>query len=364
MLGRDYMAAKKVYAVKKGKQTGLFHTWDECRAAVDGYPGAKYKGFATVGEAREYLAGAEPFAKAKQGKDRAGGAGKAADGGAGKTTDGGVKAGSGEAGKTADGEVKVGSGEAKKVADGGVKVGSGGAGKTANGGVKVGAVEAGKAADSGVKAGSKVAGKTADGAVKGRTDETSGAQGGSAVQARSAGGRKRRTEPAQAQRPDIRPVSQDALIAYVDGSYDHALKKYAFGCVFLLSDGRIYTECGNGDTPECLLLRNVTGEMLGAMFAVRFALVNGFGSVELRYDYQGIEKWVTGEWRSKTDLTRKYAEAMRKWNGAVRISFQKVAAHTNVYYNEMADRMAKKGITDADGIPPVRRIQEMQPEEL
>lgn len=304
MLGRDYMAAKKVYAVKKGKQTGLFHTWDECRAAVDGYPGAKYKGFATVGEAREYLAGAEPSAKVKQGKDWAEGAGKAADGGAGKTTDGGVKAGS------------------------------------------------------------KVAGKIADGAVKGRTDETSGAQGGSAVQARSGGGRKRRTESAQAQRPDIRPVSQDALIAYVDGSYDHALKKYAFGCVFLLSDGRIYTECGNGDTPECLLLRNVTGEMLGAMFAVRFALANGFGSVELRYDYQGIEKWVTGEWRSKTDLTRKYAEAMRKWNGAVRISFQKVAAHTNVYYNEMADRMAKKGITDADGIPPVRRIQEMQPEEL
>lgn len=296
MLGRDYMAAKKVYAVKKGKQTGLFHTWDECRAAVDGYPGAKYKGFATVGEAREYLAGAEPSAKVKQGKDWAEGAGK--------TTDGGVKAGS------------------------------------------------------------KVAGKIADGAVKGRTDETSGAQGGSAVKVRSGGGRKCRIEPAQGQRQDIRPVSQDALIAYVDGSYDHALKKYAFGCVFLLSDGRIYTECGNGDTPECLLLRNVTGEMLGAMFAVRFALANGFGSVELRYDYQGIEKWVTGEWRSKTDLTRKYAEAMRKWNGAVRISFQKVAAHTNVYYNEMADRMAKKGITDADGIPPVRRIQEMQPEEL
>lgn len=349
MLGRDYMAAKKVYAVKKGKQTGLFHTWDECRAAVDGYPGAKYKGFATVGEAREYLAGAEPSTEAKQGKDRAEGVGKAADGEAGKTADGEVKVGSGEAGKTANGEVKVGSGEAKKVADGGVKVGSGGAGKTTDGGVKAGSGEAGKAADGG---------------VKGRMGEASGAMGGSAVQARSAGGRKRRTESTQAQRPDIRPASPDALIAYVDGSYDHALQKYAFGCVFLLSDGRIYTECGNGDTPECLLLRNVTGEMLGAMFAVRFALVNGFGSVELRYDYQGIEKWVTGEWRSKTDLTRKYAEAMRKWNGAVRISFQKVAAHTNVYYNEMADRMAKKGITDADGIPPVRRIQEMQPEEL
>lgn len=240
------MAAKKIYAVKKGKQTGVFDTWEECREIVGGYPGAEYKGFATIEEAQAYLAGAEP------------------------------------------------------------------------------AVKSGP----------------------------------------TAGGRKRRNESPGTQRPDIRPVSADELIAYVDGSYDNTLKKYAFGCVFLLFDGKIYTECGNGDTPECLLLRNVTGEMLGAMFAVRFAMANGFNSVELRYDYQGIEKWVTGEWRSKTDLTRKYAEAMRRWNKAIRITFRKVAAHTNVYYNEMADRMAKKGITEADGVPPVRKIQEMQPEEL
>ena len=33
-----------------------------------------------------------------------------------------------------------------------------------------------------------------------------------------------------------------------------------------------------------------TGEMLGAMFAVRFAIVNGFRGIEIRYDYEGIEK--------------------------------------------------------------------------
>ena len=35
--------------------------------------------------------------------------------------------------------------------------------------------------------------------------------------------------------------AEGGLLAYVDGSYQDALKKYGFGCVFILSDGRVYT---------------------------------------------------------------------------------------------------------------------------
>ncbi len=50
--------AKKVYAVRRGKVTGLFDTWDECRDSVYGYPGAEYKSFGTREAAEDYLAGA------------------------------------------------------------------------------------------------------------------------------------------------------------------------------------------------------------------------------------------------------------------------------------------------------------------
>ena len=49
-----YMAKKKIYAVKKGKQAGLFYSWDECKESVRGYPGAEYKGFETEEEAKNY----------------------------------------------------------------------------------------------------------------------------------------------------------------------------------------------------------------------------------------------------------------------------------------------------------------------
>ena len=146
----------------------------------------------------------------------------------------------------------------------------------------------------------------------------------------------------------------------MDGSYDNSIRKYAFGCVFLLPDGRIFTEYGNGDNEQSLQHHNVTGEMLGAMYAVKFAMLNGFRSVEIRYDYQGIEKWVTGEWRSRAELTRKYAASMREWGKSIAIRFTKVAAHTNVRYNELADKMAKTGLTAGNGIPKIRRIEDME----
>ena len=157
----------------------------------------------------------------------------------------------------------------------------------------------------------------------------------------------------------IRPENAQKLLAYVDGSYNHDLGKYAFGCVFILADGRVYTEGGNGSNPGSAALRNVTGEMLGAMFAVRFAMVNGFRGIEIRYDYEGIEKWVTGAWKSRTDLTKKYAQAMRRWGESIEISFQKVVAHSKIYYNEMADKLAREALNGPDGIPAVRRIGQM-----
>lgn len=229
------MAAKKFYAVKKGRTTGVFSSWEDCKASVDGYAGAQYKGFSTLAEAKDYLSSIPQ--------------------------------------------------------------------------------------------------------AKGLTKPKSTAQAPLAME---------------------ELPSPGWLLAYVDGSYEEAMKKYAFGCVFLFPDGRIYTEYGNGDNEQSLQLRNVTGEMLGAMFAVKFAMANRFSGVEIRYDYQGIEKWVTGEWRSKTDLTQKYAKAMREWGKSIMLRFTKVAAHSNVEYNELADCLAKTGLVKGNGVPKVRRAEEME----
>ena len=234
------MAAKKYYCVRKGKITGVFNSWEDCRASVDGYSGAEYKRVATMEEAREYLG--EMFSIRFETED------------------------------------------------------------------EIGKADSGRDAEQ-------------------KTTEL---------------------------------PKEVCLVAYVDGSYDDSLKKYAFGCVFLLSDGRVFVEYGNGDNEKSLQHRNVTGEMLGAMYAVKFAMLNGFKGVEIRYDYQGIEKWVTGEWRAKTELTGKYAASMRQWGQSIQLRFTKVAAHPNVYYNELAVKLAKTVLKKGNGIPKVCLIEDME----
>lgn len=49
----------KYYAVKNGRKTGIFTSWDECRAQVDGFSGAQYKSFTKREDAESFLLPAE-----------------------------------------------------------------------------------------------------------------------------------------------------------------------------------------------------------------------------------------------------------------------------------------------------------------
>ena len=143
-------------------------------------------------------------------------------------------------------------------------------------------------------------------------------------------------------------VPENMVIAYVDGSFEKNIGRYAFGCVILTPDGDEIRKSGSGSDPAGVAIRNVAGEMLGAMNAVKWAQENGYPAVEIRYDYEGVEKWVTGVWRAKTPLTSKYAAYMQNAGKAVHISFCKVAAHTGNHYNEEADRLAKSVLLHTD----------------
>lgn len=140
------------------------------------------------------------------------------------------------------------------------------------------------------------------------------------------------------------PSRLSDVTIYVDGSFDPDTGIYGYGYVALLPNGTEEKFCGAGNSPEPARLRNVAGEMLAAMHAVKYAMKRGYQSVKLCYDYAGIECWATGVWKANNVLTAQYANAMKRWSRDIEISFCKIAAHTNVKYNEMADRLARQGV--------------------
>jgi ribonuclease HI len=45
----------KYYAIHKGRESGIYNTWDECKELVNGFKGAKYKKFNNLNDARYYI---------------------------------------------------------------------------------------------------------------------------------------------------------------------------------------------------------------------------------------------------------------------------------------------------------------------
>ena len=58
------MKVKKYYVVWNGRIPGIYETWNECKAQVDGFENAKYKSFESLSEAhQQYKAGYENYWK-------------------------------------------------------------------------------------------------------------------------------------------------------------------------------------------------------------------------------------------------------------------------------------------------------------
>lgn len=137
--------------------------------------------------------------------------------------------------------------------------------------------------------------------------------------------------------------TKDHLVAYVDGSYDHSQLRYAYGCVLVLSDEEI-TLNGSDDHEDYVSMRNVAGEIMGSQQAILWAIENGYRKITIYYDYEGIEKWANGIWKANKVGTQRYKAFVAEKRQEIEIAFRKVAAHTGVKYNEMADQLAKAAL--------------------
>lgn len=197
--------AKKYYAVKKGRNTGIFTSWEPCRASVTGYSGAQYKSFSTLEEAEDYLEGnREAVAESSKEEDK------------------------------------------------------------------------------------------------------------------------------------------DICTAYVDGSFDLSKKAYSYGCILLYQgERREISRAFIGG--EDVSMRNVAGELEGAMAAMKFCEERKIKTLHLYYDYQGIESWATGEWKRNRSGTIRYKEFYDSLKN-VKIVFHKVKGHSGVELNEAVDRLAKAAL--------------------
>lgn len=220
--------AKKYYAVKVGMTTGVFETWEECKASVDGYPGALYKSFKNITDAYAYL-GLE--------------------------------------------------GQQLSIFN---------------------------------------------------LDTLTSAPSHTPTISMS------NSEDFE------KPLSTSTkAVAYVDGSFNVETNTFGYGVVLFYNGEEVHLSKAYDDA-EMAAMRNVAGEIYGSMAAMEYAVEHNIKNLSIYYDYMGIAKWCTGEWKTNKSGTIAYKKYYDKIKRKVHVTFYKVKGHSGDKYNDLADKLAKK----------------------
>ena len=204
--------AKSYYAVKKGRQTGIFNSWDECQVVIKNYSGAEYKGFNTMEEAEAFMNG-----------------------------------------------VSVATAQSQKIV----------------------------------------------------------------IQ---------------------KPMFENEVQIYSDGSFKDNTVSLGLVLRTHYKDLKFY---GMVESTQYNSLRNIAGELFAVLAGVELACQLGLTNISVYYDYEGVEKWYTGEWSAKSDLAIKYVGLLRNLvaQNNLNIKFFKVVGHSSVEGNVLADKMASRART-------------------
>lgn len=131
---------------------------------------------------------------------------------------------------------------------------------------------------------------------------------------------------------------------YVDGSF--IVDQLGWGFVAVNGAEKLDEEWGTLRNDDNLHdMHQIGGELHALYEACLWCKDRGITEVTIVFDYLGLAKWMTGEWQAKNPAVREYLARVSQVvaEGGLSITWEKANAHTGDYWNEYADKLAKKG---------------------
>ena len=139
------------------------------------------------------------------------------------------------------------------------------------------------------------------------------------------------------------PQREGMAVAYVDGSFSAETKEFACGAVLFWQGEKVLFSKKYSD-PDLADMRNVAGEILGAVAVIRYCLDKNIPALEIHHDYEGVGKWATGMWKANKAGTQAYAELCRQAMCRLKLTFVKVKGHSGNQWNDLADQLARRAL--------------------
>lgn len=148
--------------------------------------------------------------------------------------------------------------------------------------------------------------------------------------------------PVIKEQPEVK--NEDKIYIYVDGSFNNETKKYSYGMVVVKNGHSLEEKNGTGENQDMAQMRNVAGELIGAIAAMRYCIDHNIKDVVLCYDYEGIACWPLREWDTTKIGTRAYVDFYDRICPLVNITFKHIKGHSGNKYNEIADKLARQAL--------------------
>lgn len=145
----------------------------------------------------------------------------------------------------------------------------------------------------------------------------------------------------------------DTLYLYTDGSYIKG-EGYSGWSFILLPNKkygvnkiiRAYGCCPNKEFSE--KYTNIYGELEAVISAIMY-VEEKYGKdlkIKIFHDLEGVGGWANN-WKKNNEITKAYSEIIYKYRlDGMKIKFTKVAAHSGNFFNNMADKFAKKSVRE------------------
>lgn len=152
-------------------------------------------------------------------------------------------------------------------------------------------------------------------------------------------------------------------VAFVDGSFNRALKRYGSGVVFYLPPplppySNVNNQHNNkpikhawatsGSHPAFVPCHSAAGELLAVLEAVRFAKQHDHPQLTIVTDFRVAHTFITSESKPRSEVSKFYIQEFHRLSPHVRTTFEFVKSHTDIPQHDKADRLARR----AAGLPP------------
>lgn len=139
---------------------------------------------------------------------------------------------------------------------------------------------------------------------------------------------------------------EDCLHIYVDGSYNSDTERYSYGLVAVRNNVVEYIDSSSLKDSSKNNVRQIAGELGGAIKAVEYALRKGDKIVVIFHDYEGVSHHATGFWERREQSSVEYFNKMNELiRSGIEVLFVKVDSHTGDLFNELVDEKCKERLS-------------------